>query len=498
MVSPTSQIRPTIYTGNPTAMNGLNTQSLESIPVASKFKDDTQKTKTSLMVLGGGAAMGPVIGSLIDKASGADGPLIKIAEKISAKTPGLAAKVNGWNLSTKFANLTKPIKNLFKPNNLKVYKEGFSANSGIRKAAEATIKTANQTAAKAGLDSAMAQLLQTAKGQGKDVLARTYEALATTQKMTLGESMKVARQVAKDLGQQDVFKQTLKEGVKQAKQGGLKAKIFGKLGLFKSPGQQIETAKRTLDTLKKSQALESAGKMNMFGKAFTKTGLFFKKNLTGLTGMINGLFAAMTINSVIQAKKGEKVSTFMEDVLGTWVGSLYGFQLTQKVLNGLSKVYNNPNASKGILSTVAKVVNKVPGKGFVVPLAGAMLLSTVLQKVSHKIFGKPTKEEPKTIESVEDFNSWMKNMGWSAAEIKQIQKQQALNAANNPQVTVNNTPAAGLNQDNNGGYQGYMPSSEVAPAILEADQIHFASVNNKVDKDLQSIQDTLKLVDVKI
>ena len=180
-------------------------------------------------------------------------------------------------------------------------------------------------------------------------------------------------------------------------------------------------AQRSLETLKH---LEGMGRL---GKLFGKTGVFFKKNLTGTVGVMNGLFAAMTVNSVYKAKKGEKISTFMEDFLGTWIGSLGGYRLFENILKGLGEFAVDsagkatargtfPTASKiagnGIIPFIAKVVNKIPFKGFVFPMIGAMLISSIMQKFSHAIFGKPTKEEPVVIDSYDSFNNWLTQTGW--------------------------------------------------------------------------------------
>ncbi|MEW5822170.1 MAG: hypothetical protein AB1782_18390 [Cyanobacteriota bacterium] len=181
-------------------------------------------------------------------------------------------------------------------------------------------------------------------------------------------------------------------------------------------------AQRTLDSL------DEIAKMGVVGRTLGNTGIFLKKNLTGGLGVINGLFAAMTVNSVINAKKGEKVSTFMEDVLGTWVGSIGGFRLFENILKGLCKFIDpktNKVVEKGLIPTVAKIVNKVPFKGFIVPMAGAMIISTMMQKLSHKLFGKPTKEEPKVIDSVNSFNDWLTQTGWTMSDFENSLKAQA-------------------------------------------------------------------------
>lgn len=253
--------------------------------------------------------------------------------------------LKGLKLGDKVNNLLSPIKSKFNPDNVKLFKEGFSSGS-------------------------MASV-------AKDTILNAEKATAAIAEATKG---------AVDPSVMENLTKTAAEAVKK-----------------------VPAAKETL------ASLEKVSKMGALGKTFGKAGLFLRKNLTGLTGIFNGLFAAMTINGVIQAKKGEKVSTLMEDLLGTWIGSLGGFRLFDAALKGLAKV-NAASTASGILPTIAKVVNKIPAKGFLIPLAGAMILSNVLQKVSHKIFGKPTKNDPKVIESAEDFQKWRQQTGWTQEE----------------------------------------------------------------------------------
>lgn len=172
--------------------------------------------------------------------------------------------------------------------------------------------------------------------------------------------------------------------------------------------------------------LKEVDKLGVLGRRFGRSAIFIKKNLTGTMGVINGIFAAMTLSSVLNAKKGEKVSTFMEEFLGTWVGSIGGFRMFENILRGCAEFANPPTrqvAAKAVLPTMAKFVNKIPLKGFLVPLLGAMVTSAVMQKVSHTIFGEPTRQEPKVIDSVDSFNAWLNQTGWSHEEIAAVQDQ---------------------------------------------------------------------------
>jgi hypothetical protein len=490
LVNRIAQIQPTTYSGNTASMNGLNTQALDHIPVTSKLNDEKQKAKSSLFVLGGGAALGPVLGRGLDAISGADGQLVRWSEALSKRTPGLAEKVSKLNIGGKISNLFKPIKEkLFKPGNLDDFMTGFKSGGGLTGAAKTAIESANAGVTTAGANAAIETTYNVVKATDK-VAAKSFKQLASTILKGAGseEALKIAKETAKQYGDDaaKAVSSAVEAATKEASKGAAK---------------KIAMAQRTLDSLDK------INKTNVFGRSVGKTGLFLKKNLSGTMGIINGLFAAMTINSVIQAKKGEKFSTLMEDVLGTWVGSLGGFRLFESALKGLAKVNT---ANSGILPTIAKVVNKVPAKGFLLPLAGAIALSSVLQKLSHKLFGKPTKEEPKTIESVNDFNNWMKDMGWSPAEIKAIENAQAqaqaaglsqkdtmnhvANTVNNIQAQKQQPAAASLNQAEQ--TSSYMPSSEIPQSIHQAEDAALQALDQKINGTLENIKYNMDLAKV--
>lgn len=170
---------------------------------------------------------------------------------------------------------------------------------------------------------------------------------------------------------------------------------------------QMIQAQRTLSTL---FATKKTGNL---GKLFGKSGIFLQNNLTGLTGVINGLFATVTVVNVINAKPGEKVSTFMEDILGTWIGSLGGFKLCEGAINGLNAFVDpktNTVIEKGLIPSLAKAVNKLPLKGLIIPMAGAAAVSIAMKSVSHILFGKPDREKPMTIDSIESFDVWLRQI----------------------------------------------------------------------------------------
>lgn len=201
--------------------------------------------------------------------------------------------------------------------------------------------------------------------------------------------------------------EVFKKGFNSA--GGLEgaAKTARKVALNNNDSVKAKIAERTLESLKQVKTLGTTG------RAVGKFGLFMKKHTTGTVGIMNGIFAVMTVNSVSKAKEGEKFSTLMEDVFGIWIGSLGGFKLSENFLRACHQLVLEGKTA-GILPKVAKVVEKIPYKGFVVPLVGTMLISSGMQKISHALFGKPTKEKPIQIDSVESLNQWMNHIGIEA------------------------------------------------------------------------------------
>lgn len=432
------------YMGTPGSLQNLNLGAMENIPVAGKIGDERTRASQSIAVMAGGMMAGPMLGRVLDLLSGPNGTLIKIAQSISDTK--IAQNFNNWVTRVKpgeqVSKLLSPLKlKIFKGENLKLYKEGYNANRGILASAQASVKSATEA-----------------------------------------------------LAQANILKEAAKEGTKEAARA---AKQLAKAT------SNMATAEATLKST--TQMLGKIEKMGVLGRAFGKTGLFFKKHLTGTMGIFNGLFAAMTVNSVIQAKKGEKVSTLMEDVMGTWVGSMGGFSIFNGVLNGLMKFVDPVTktvTAKGVLPTIAKIVNKIPAKQFVFPLIGAIVLSTVLQKVSHAVFGKPTKEDPALENQNKDsMNDFLNKTGWSNQEFDKIRQAQGLPpvnktpVANNP--ANNNQPQAQQNQANN-GYKGYMPKAEVPETVIGANDAAVNKLLGNVDGSLADMAQDLKRYGIEI
>ena len=167
--------------------------------------------------------------------------------------------------------------------------------------------------------------------------------------------------------------------------------------------------------IKTVQTIEQTSNLGILGKSFAKGSMILKKNLSGTSGIVNGLFAAMTVNDVIKAKEGEKLSTFMETLMGAWVGSMVGYRAFENVLLKVMDFVPKKGAAKigtGFIPKLATVVSKLPAKGLLIPMAGAILVSSMMQKISHAVFGKPTKKDPVVIDSVDSLQNYLVQSGW--------------------------------------------------------------------------------------
>ncbi len=134
--------------------------------------------------------------------------------------------------------------------------------------------------------------------------------------------------------------------------------------------------------------------------------------------LVNGWFLGNSVKEAVEAPKGEKMSTFAEEMLGNWIGTFAAWPLIEKGINGLANLKTIKNPAS-ITSKLAKGIGHVvgfgmPGKGtnvsmfkrvpgmllrFTILIAGAALAAWPFKKVSHAIFGKPhhkyKKEEEK-------------------------------------------------------------------------------------------------------
>lgn len=339
---------PPAFRGNNVAMQGSPDVAIEVVPVARQIADKKTRATGGLVTLVAGGIAAPLAGMGLDKLSGAEGPIVRLARTVSAKTGRIDTFLSNLKIQQRLAKIVDPVINrLFSKTNLETFSKGYHSGGGIIGALRASRKAAK----------------------------------------AIGDTSRVA---------------------------------------------SIDRSFRTLGQIKN---------LGPVGKFIGKSSIFLKKNLTGSVGVINGLFAAITVNSVVKAKKGEKFSTFMEDFLGTWIGSIGGFRITENILKGFN-AFRSPQtakiAGKGVIPFVAKVVDKVPLKGFIVPMIGAMVFSSLLQKVSHLLFGKPTREEPIVISNMDDFNKWLDKTGWTHYEKAVVRAQVQEKLDNQEEVAIVN------------------------------------------------------------
>jgi len=173
--------------------------------------------------------------------------------------------------------------------------------------------------------------------------------------------------------------------------------------LAKNP-QDILT-KNKLDVLKNSNSFLS----KLASKITLGTGSFMGGGL-GNT-LLMGVLLGQTFKTAMEAPKGEKVSTFMEDLMGGWIGGYLLMSPLGKLVNGIAGMKNlalKPDSPmwKKALQTVGKVVGYGQGKAFLPGLPGGILRLALVfgltmpfmegfKKISHVLFGKPShKNDP--------------------------------------------------------------------------------------------------------
>lgn len=173
------------------------------------------------------------------------------------------------------------------------------------------------------------------------------------------------------------------------------------------------------------------------GKSLIKGAHFFGGSKLAI--IMNGYFLAQTIKNTIVAPKGEKLKTAMEDFIGNWVGGflmfapigafvnkmanwkfIKGDTIGHKIFRGIGHVVGlglkeKPEEVKGIWNTIVhSFKNPLETSGKLGRMALAMvviggLVSGAFMKLSHMIFGAPTKKkkedkEDKVLEAMDNQN----------------------------------------------------------------------------------------------
>lgn len=402
---------------NPAALKlnadvALDNSVVNQVPVAKDLKNQDNPVVASLPLFG--LWFGPKLGNLLSTMSGYS---VQVAEN-GAKTASPNAMINmarsldkysepveNFLRNTKITNMIDGAKSLIgrviPKQGMESLTTAFAEEVGVKAAAQ---KVQREVAEKiASLNTNVAESFVAASQKrpantNKEVLTSISEKLTQVASANTDDALKLLSEIAETAQNSGV--RELKQVAKQARNAG---KTMAKESLRSS------SAQRTLDTLKAVAGeavqlsddviVQQAKPMGMLGKTAAKSGLFLKQQLTGLTGMMNSVFAMFTIVNTIKAKPGEKLSTFMEDVLGTWVGSMGGFALANAGMKGM---LNAAKAnSPGIIGKAGQLLTKLPlpGKQFILPLVASIVLCNQMTKVSHAIFGKPTKDEDKKSET---------------------------------------------------------------------------------------------------
>ncbi|EKE02027.1 MAG: hypothetical protein ACD_20C00435G0016 [uncultured bacterium] len=203
--------------------------------------------------------------------------------------------------------------------------------------------------------------------------------------------------------------ETIKKVIDAAKNGSLKHSNIAKLA---SKIQMLEHVNKNSSTMSK-----------LLTKFTMGTGNFMGGNLFGT--LLMGLFVGTSIKSAMEAPKGEKFSTFMEDLMGSWIGGYLLFSPAGKVVNAIAGLKNiGANVAKlplwqKALKTIGKVVSSGQGVKGLKALPGGMLrfalvlaltapFTKVFKKISHTLFGKPTHND-KTKQN-QDINNKQNNV----------------------------------------------------------------------------------------
>ena len=236
-------------------------------------------------------------------------------------------------------------------------------------------------------------------------------------------------------------------------------------------------------------------------------------------GLINGLFVGLTIKSTIDAPKGEKTSTFMDDLLGNWVGGWLLMPLVAKAWNGVANVCVKSgmkgdqivgNFGNKMLRGIGHFMNWGHGTSFskaggfgsklfggtglnskwlITGLPGGIMRIAVvgyltneifgnpLKAISHVIFGKPT--DPEVLEKQkEQQKQAMKNPQMANNQNPNIQSQQSQQPQQSPQSQSQQTqqspqpsqsqpqPQQPEQQNPQQPQRTYIPSSSPNPELL--------------------------------
>ncbi len=233
---------------------------------------------------------------------------------------------------------------------------------------------------------------------------------ATSHQSLIGELKKVDSAVAAELNK--ILKDIPKGSVPNTETAKKVAATLNKL----SP-EKLETL-GLKEAVNKVSIATGATKTSRLSKFISDkvigTGNFLKNGggLGALFVVFNGWMIGNSIKEAREAPKGEKMSTFAEDMLGNWIGMFATWPLLEKGINGVANLKNmqantvTQKLAKGLgkvvgfgmpgkLGTKVGLAKRAPGmllRG-VILIGGSTLMSYPFKKLSHLIFGKPHHKE---------------------------------------------------------------------------------------------------------
>ncbi len=351
--------------------------------------------------------------------------------------------------------------------------------AGAALANEAQKKTLGGAIAKHFKDK---NLLEELSGKDKELIDNILKQGKDAKYSTLVDKFKLTPSLEKLQGnnlQKELIEASLNKNTKQAARdiANILHKKGGDLpkGFYKEPipwiGKWVPfldgSFKKTVDKINISANAQSG-----LSKALSKFSLGFSEfmgsNLFGVA--VNGMFMGMAIKEASEAPKGEKVSTFMEGILGDWVGFMVVSPYISKLINGVAHLKNidtgKASALMKIPAHLARGVGKIVGMGMdpnlgkkyemlgkvgikapltiaggLIRLIALLVLASIASKpfkaLSHLIFGKPTHKEEKEKKAKQEA---------TAKKAQEKNPQQVLLNSQAGVPKVNNAQQAGLNQ----------------------------------------------------
>lgn len=165
---------------------------------------------------------------------------------------------------------------------------------------------------------------------------------------------------------------------------------------------KLSNGKEILDELKNNKkVMLPADKMKVLKNSKSGLSKGMSKSVIGLNNIfggkfgwiINGLFLGMSINSSVNAQKGNKLNSFVEDMLKNYLGGFVLLILTARGVNGVANVLTNVSKT-GLLGKIARGAGKTLNWGHGVEFIkkgktfGGYMCEKLLKKPNSGINGK--------------------------------------------------------------------------------------------------------------